>query len=98
MPGVTIARNDANLHVRAMNKTAVVLGSIAIAHYVGTPYLHGEGPDAPPLASLVIGSTGPTGTVAAIDGIINTITDAQYDTVDTAGLNAAGIIIRRAST
>jgi len=63
----------------------VGLGAIATAHYVVWPYVPGNGdaPDAPPIASIFMPSTGFS--ISSVTFTVDTITDAEYPapTVDT---------------
>ena len=69
-----------------MNKHVLVgLGAIATAHYVVCPYVPGNGdaPDAPPIASIFMPSTGFS--ISSVTFTVDAITDAEYPTptVDT---------------
>jgi hypothetical protein len=62
-----------------MNKHVLFgLGAIATAHYVVWPYVPGNGdaPDAPPIASIVMPSTGFS--ISSVTFTVDAITDAEY--------------------
>ena len=62
-----------------MNKHVLVgLGVIATAHYVVWPYVPGNGdaPDAPPIASILMPSTGFS--ISSVTFTVDAITDAEY--------------------
>jgi hypothetical protein len=59
------------------NKLAFVLAVTATLHYTTTPYLHGDGPSAPPRAAVT-----PTSSANSSVGVVtNTVTGFQYNTV-----------------
>jgi hypothetical protein len=62
-----------------MNKYMLVgLGAIATAHYVVSPYDPGNGdaPEAPPIASSLMPSTGFS--ISSVTFTVDAITDAEY--------------------
>ncbi len=62
-----------------MNKHVLAgLGVIAAAHYVVWPYVPGSGdaPDAPPMASISMPSTGFS--ISSVTFTVDAITDAEY--------------------
>lgn len=76
-------------YVLDMNKVsrfaAMSLGSVCVLHYAAAPYFSGEGPEAPPTASIVMPSTAVAATAAPhsviMFSVLDTITDAEYDAV-----------------
>ena len=62
-----------------MNKHVLFgLGAIATAHYVVWPYVpcNGDAPDAPPIASILMPSTGFS--ISSVTVTVDAITDAEY--------------------
>jgi hypothetical protein len=62
----------------AMNRTALIftavgLGAITAGQYVLSPWLHGDGPDAPPAAALLSMSS-----LSISSGTVDAITDFEY--------------------
>jgi hypothetical protein len=71
------------VHNEPMNRPiryiAVTLGSFATAHYLVTPYLAVDGPDAPPVASVtIVQSTGTVSPNGMIPTVFDTITEFEY--------------------
>jgi len=62
-----------------MNKYFLIgLGAIATAHYMVSPYVPGNGdaPEAPPIASIFMPSTGFS--ISSVTFTVDAITDAEY--------------------
>jgi hypothetical protein len=58
------------------NKLAFVLAVTTTLHHTTTPYLHGDGPSAPPRAAVTLTSSANS----SVGVVTNTVTGFQYNT------------------
>jgi hypothetical protein len=94
LPPHQIRRNQIHTKgamIKIKRKTAVVLGTVAVAHYLGANYGSAQAPDdllqPPPLSAAVVTATVTSSTIAPVFGshelptIFNAITDDEHKIV-----------------